>query len=357
MAAAAVVVLTTLVTTKFLGPGSHRPTVPSAYTHRVFGRPQAGILSSVAFSPDGKTLSAGATGGPKTGSKRAGQAEGTTYLWDVKTGLKVGKISPGGGAEAFSPNGSILAAAGGPGNDTTYLWEVAAQRTIAVLSDHHDSSVEGVAFSASGKTLAVNDANGTVYVWALGRGGEVAAGYHPGVLALPGGVKSDAIAFSRRGATLAMGGANGQVYLWSEAAGTVTRTLKPAGNPAAVTSVAFSPNGQALAAGENGGVTDIWGLASRTRVSLPDPDGSAIESVAFSPDSKWVATGAANGKTYLWHLPATKPFATLTNPKGPASRSSSEDQGTAVFSVAFSPGGTSLATTGPDGRVFLWKMH
>ena len=349
-------ILTTVVTTKFFGSSdNHPPTAPSAFTHRVFGRPQAGIMSSVAFSPDGKTLSAGATGGPK--AKRGSQAEGTTYLWDVKTGQQIGALSPGGGAEAFSPNGSILAAAGGPGNDTTYLWGVSTQRTIAVLSDHHDSSVEGVAFSASGRTLAVNDANGTVYVWSLGRGGEVAAGYHPGVLALPGGVKSDAIAFSRRGTTLAMGGANGQVYLWSEAAGTVTRTLKPAGNPAAVTSVAFSPNGQSLAAGENGGVTYVWGLTSRTRLSLPDPDGSAIESVAFSPDSKWLATGAANGKTYLWHLPATKPVATLTNPKGPASQSSSQDQGTAVFSVAFRPGGTSLATTDPDGRVFLWKMR
>jgi len=311
----------------------------------------------VAFSPDGKTLSAGATGGRKAGPRRGAQAEGTTYLYDVKTLVRIGKLSPGGGAEAFSPTGSILAAAGGPGNDTTYLWDVAARRTIAVLSDHHDSSVEGVAFSASGRTLAVNDANGTVYVWALGRGGGVAAGYHPGVLALPGGVKSDAIAFSRRGATLAMGGANGQVYLWSEAAGTVTRTLKPSGNPAAVTSVAFSPDGRALAAGENGGVTYVWDVAARTRLSLPDPDGSAIESVAFSPDSKWVATGAANGKTYLWHPPSTKPFATLANPKGPASGSSSRNQGTAVFSVAFSPGGTSLATTDPDGLAFLWTVR
>ena len=350
-------VLTTVVTSKFLGStASHRPTVPSAYSHRVFGRPQAGILSSVAFSPDGRTLSAGATGGPKAGPRRGGKAGGTTYLWDVKTGTKIAMLSPGGGAEAFSPNGSILAAAGGPGNDTTYLWEVAARHTVAVLSDHHDSSVEGVAFSANGRTLAVNDANGTVYVWALGRGGEVPAGYHPGVLALPGGVKSDAIAFSRRGATLAMGGANGQVYLWSQAAGTVTRTLKPPGNPAAVTSVAFSPDGRALAAGENGGVTYVWDLASRARLSLPDPDGSDIESVAFSPDSRWLATGAANGKTYLWHPPAAKPFATLTNPKGPASGSSSGNHGTAVFSVAFSPGGTSLATTDPDGLAFLWKV-
>jgi len=170
-------------------------------------------------------------------------------------------------------------------------------------------------------------------------------------------VKSDAIAFSRRGATLAMGGANGQVYLWSEAAGTVTRTLKPSGNPAAVTSVAFSPDGRALAAGENGGVTYVWDVAARTRLSLPDPDGSAIESVAFSPDSKWVATGAANGKTYLWHPPSTKPFATLANPKGPASGSSSRNQGTAVFSVALSPGGTSLATTDPDGLAFLWTVR
>ena len=350
-------VLTTVVTSKFLGSSaSHRPTVPSAYSHRVFGRPQAGILSSVAFSPDGRTLSAGATSGRKAGPNRGAQTEGTTYLWDVKTGSRIEKLSPGGGAEAFSPDGSILAAAGGPGNDTTYLWEVAARRTVAVLSDHHDSSVQGVAFSANGRTLAVNDANGTVYVWALGREGEVAAGYHPGVLALPGGVKSDAIAFSRRGATLAMGGANGQVYLWSEAASTVTRTLKPPGNPGAVTSVAFSPDGRALAAGENGGVTYVWYLASRTRLSLPDPDGSDIESVAFSPDSKWVATGAANGKTYLWHPPAAKPFAILTNPKDPASGPSSGNHGTAVFSVAFSPGGTSLATTDPDGFAFLWKV-
>ncbi len=351
-------VLTTVVTTKLLSStASHRPEAPSGYSHRVFGRPQAGLLSSVAFSPDGRTLSAGATGGRKAGPKRGARAEGTTYLWDVKTGAKIGKLSPGGGAEAFSPDGSILATAGGPGNDTTYLWQVAARRRIAALSDHHGSSVEGVAFSASGSQLAVNDANGTVYVWALGRAGAVAGGYHPGVLALPGGVKSDAIAFSRRGVTLAMGGANGQVYLWSEAAGTVTRTLKPPGNPAPVTSVAFSPDGRALAAGENGGVTYVWDLATRTRLSLPDPDGSAIESVAFRPDSKWVATGAANGKTYLWHLPGTKPFATLTNPKGPASGSSSGDQGTAIFSVAFSPGGTSLATTDPDGRAFLWKVH
>ena len=70
----------------------------------------------------------------KAGPKREAQAEGTTYLWDVKTGLRIGKLSPGGGAEAFSPDGSILAAAGGPGNDTTYLWEVAdrAHRRRAV---------------------------------------------------------------------------------------------------------------------------------------------------------------------------------------------------------------------------------
>ena len=350
-------VLTTVLTTKFLGLSpSHRRTVPSAYSHRVFGRAQAGILSSVAFSPDGKTLSAGATGGQKAGSGRGDEAKGTTYLWNVKTGMQIGKLTPGGGAEAFSPDGTMLATAGGPGNDTTYVWEVAARRTLAVLSDHHDSSVDAVAFSASGRTLAINDANGTVYVWALGRGGQVAADSHPGVLALPGGVRSDAIAFSRRGATLAMAGANGDVYLWSEAAGTVIRTLKAPGNPVA-TSVTFSPDGQTLAAGGNGGVTYVWDLTARGRLSLPDPDGSAIESVAFSPDSKWLATGAANGRTYLWHLPAKKPVATLTNPKGPASGSSSGDQGTPVFSVAFSPTGSSLATTDTDGRAFLWTVR
>ena len=102
---------------------------------------------------------------------------------------------------------------------------------------------------------------------------------------------------------LAMGGSDGQVYLFNTATYTNARTLStPDGS--GVTSVAFSHGGALLAASEMDGVTYVWNLDSRSRISLDDPDGRVIESVAFSPNGRWLATGDAAGNTYLWDLAA-----------------------------------------------------
>ena len=64
--------------------------------------------------------------------------------------------------------------------------------------------------------------------------------------------------------------------------------------------MAYSPDGQALAAGDTGGVGYVWNLATGNGVTLPDPDSMGIESVAFGPGSQWLATGDTNGHTYVW---------------------------------------------------------
>jgi len=346
VAAGVAVVLTMVMTAHLVVPSDHRLN-PSAYSPRAIGT-QAGNLSSVAFSPDGKTLSAGATGGQKTGPKTGFQADGVTYLWNATTGAKIGKFSPGGGAEAFSPNGTMLAAAGGPHNTSTYLWGVHPKRRIAVLSGRK-VSVAAVAFSANSSKLAVNGTDGTVHVWTLppSRGAVPAA-------VSPGTVSSNAVAFSPSGLTLAMGGSDGQAYLWNADNGS-TRTV-PIPGTASITAVAFSPDGGSLAAGDSDGVTYIWDLAKHGSIALPDPDGTGVNSVAFSPDGKWLATGDANGKTYLWHLPAGKLARTLANPKGAGPGAGSADLATAVLSVAFDPDGTSLATTDTNGHAYMWPV-
>lgn len=238
-------------------------------------------------------------------------------------------------AEAFSPDGTTLATAGGPDNSSTYLWDVATGRKIAMLTDHQHSRIKSVAFSASGGLLAVNAVNGTVYVWKLPGGG--APSIHA-VLSLQGFVNSDAVAFSPRGATLVMGGSDGQAYLWSASTGNIRALAAPVGSE--ITSVAYSPDGQELAAGDTGGVTYVWNLATGDGVTLPDPDSMGIESVAFGPGNESLATGDTNGKTYLWHLPAIKPVKTLANPT-----TASAPRRAAVFSVAFSPGARSPPST------------
>ena len=346
MAAGVAVVLTMVMSSHIVVPPDHRLD-PSAYTPRAIGA-QAGGLSSVAFSPDGKMLAAGATGGQKTGPKKGPQADGVTYLWNASTGAKIGHFSPGGGAEAFSPDGAMLAAAGGAHNASTYLWQVNPHRKIAVLPDQK-ASVAAVAFSANSKKLAVNGIDGSVRVWTL----------PPSRRAVPavvssGTVNSDTVAFSPTGLTLAMGGSDGQVYLWNAGNGS-TRTLPiPGSSP--ITAVAFSPSGGSLAAGESDGVTYIWNLARHDSIALADPGGSGVNSVAFSPNGKWLATGDADGKTYLWHLPAGKLARTLANPEGAGRAAGSVDSATAVLSVAFDPDGSSLATTDTNGHAYLWPV-
>jgi WD40 repeat protein len=334
--------------------GGHGVIDPSAWSRaRAYGPPQvAGVLSSVAFSPNGQMLAAGASGGLKSGS----QAKGSTYLLYVTSGNRIAKLTPGGGAEAFSPDGTMLAAAGGPHNSVTYVWNVSTRRKIATLDHGHGTSVESVSFRRDGKILATNDRNGVVYLWRLPRGPRTTTMSQPASVTPPTGANSDAVAFSPRGTTIAMGGSDGQVYLFDSAKGSNTRSLYSP-DDSGVTSVAFSPGGALLAASELDGVTYIWNVHSDHRISLDDPDGSVIESVAFSPDGKWLATGDASGNTYLWNLAAKKnknqPATTLVNPKS----KTASPAGNAVFSVAFSPDSKTLATTDTNGHAYLWRVH
>jgi WD40 repeat protein len=325
---------------------------PSAWS-RAFGPPQvAGILSAIAFSPNGKMLAAGASGGRKPPS----QAKGATYLLNVSSGKRTQTLAPGGGAEAFSPDGVMLAAAGGPHNSVTYLWNVHSGDEITTLNDHHGSSVESVSFSPDGKMLAANDRDGLVSLWRLPRGPRTKIVSAPGSVTPTGGANSDAVAFSPRGTMLAMGGSDGQAYLFNTATVTNTRTLFTP-DSSGVTSVAFSHSGALLAASEMDGVTYVWNLDSHSRISLDDPDDAVIESVAFSPNGKWLATGDANGNTCLWNLTAkkneTKPARSLANPKRGTATSVA---GNAVFSVAFGPDSNTLATTDTNGHVYLWPV-
>ena len=114
-----------------------------------------------------------------------------------------------------------------------------------------------------------------------------------------------------------------------------------------VNSVAFSPDGKIVAAGDGNGRAYLWNVATGKPItSLADPGGSGVISVAFSPDDTTMAAGDNNGRTYLWNVVTGKLMTTL-----------GELSNVEINSVVFSADGKELATGDQDGNVFLWYAN
>ena len=75
--------------------------------------------------------------------------------------------------------------------------------------------------------------------------------------------------------------------------------------------------------------------------SLRLQHGSGVYSVAFSPDGSRLATGSVDGRAWIWDADTGHELTSLRH-------------GNWVWSVAFSPDGTRLATGGQDGRARIW---
>ncbi|MGB6615964.1 MAG: WD40 repeat domain-containing protein, partial [Trebonia sp.] len=303
---------------------------------------ESGHIISIAFSPGGKVL---ATGGDN----------GYVQLWNVATGQQMGStadVSSGlVDSVAFSPDGTILAT--GDSGGGARLWDVSAieQASRAVSNPRYDSVA--VAVSPDGKTLATDDGNGSVRLWDIATGRQVGpvltvtAGVPPSRPAPPG--SSASLAFSPDGKILAAGEPfGGIVRLWSVATG------RPVGpglntNPQApeISSLAFSPDGKILATAANGGQAELWDVATGHQIGTPFAHDAF--SVAFSPDGRILAVADIQSSTVrLWNIAAKRQAGgPLAAGIGPA------DSGD-LSELAFSPKGDTLAAIDADGSVRLW---
>jgi WD40 repeat protein len=305
-----------------------------------------GPVRSMAFAPDGKTLaSVGAEENDRVG--RVG-----VKVWELLTGRnRLSLWLPGTEAEvAFTPDGKSLVTVG----EKVALWDVATGKRLWTLPGHRGRALPPV-FTDGVRTL-VTASDGEVKVWDVNAGQELrcfplqedgGVARHGGLALAPDGrsVASASSSFWVRDLT---GGENRFVPGWLESL-----------HLRAPQVMIFSPDGRSLVMGDGNGGVSLWSPATGKEFPLLRgyqwaahlrPWGNwgisfrAVHSLAFSPDGSALAAGSEDWAIHLWTPPFGQMSLTL---HGHAAR---------VSCLAFTPDGKTLASGGQDGSLKLWNV-
>jgi WD40 repeat protein len=272
-------------------------------------------------------------------------------LWDTRTGRRIAEL----------PRDHLVV-----GVDSTGRWVVTLGRTdrrVVVWDTRSGQAVhrptlplpagpqdfeerpEPIRFGATpdvvkahpgGRRLAVL-AQGMIRVWDAESGRTVGAVDKPGHF-----TPVTCVAQHAETGLVASGDGEGVVLLWDREQGRFLRSLS--GHSTPIAALTFSPDGSRLASASDDGTVILWEPGGRTVWTFrDDPPARGYCGLAFLPDGRSLVAGSKRG------------CALVLDAASGARRSERKGDTAEQRSVALSPSGGWLATSGVGGRVQLWR--
>jgi WD40 repeat protein/serine/threonine protein kinase len=252
----------------------------------VAGRGQpAPDFHRVAVSPDGRLVAATDAGGA------------LTDVWDSVSGALVAELrGPGGDFPriAFGEAGWLATSGGGQAR----VFDVRTWKPLLVVP----GPVRSLAPGAHG-LLVTGSATGEVALWDVRGASRLRQ-------SRPFGESVDAVAFSPDGGTIAAGSGDGVIQAWRTDSG--ARRSRISTRHGKIVGIEFGPGGALILAANADGTVTVADAAQGLPLAVLDGPSGALRTARFSPDGARVVGAARDGTARVWE--GTSPYRTWASP-------------------------------------------
>ncbi len=317
-------------------------------------------VTSITFSPDGRTLAVSTNGG--------------IIFWNIEDVEPKFLLRENGHFYylMFSPDGRTLAARCSMNNEETriYLWKIDKENTkksgLRHIIKRHNGEVSSIAFNNEGNILASGHYLEKIRLWDVvnGKLNTTCDGY-------PYQLYIQSLTFVPHGKTLASlnmrSAGKAEILFWNADTGVYQKSQKGHSNAIDKSrhkshggGIAYNTEGNIFVTGGSDGIVRIWDAKAAESDSIfqrvlgvfISPQKAKLKghtdqitSVALSPDGSIAASGSKDKTICLWDVRNQKLIATL---EGHTDR---------IQTVTFSPDGRTLASGCRDGSIHLWDPN
>ena len=270
----------------------------------------------------------------------------------------------------FTTDGNRLVA--GSWDGTTSVWRLDQPGSAPLASEDQGAETYAIALHEATKVLASTYLDGRIILWRVGDSGlerlKVLNAEHSGYRK-----QVTTAGFNSAGTLLATAGWDKQIILWdvtNPAEPTPVAAFGSKYHFAPIQRIVFLPDdaqGHRLASTDLEGKVAIWRISANSpsapggvrqersfAVSDIQQRRVGLYSVAASPDGRYLVAGDSEGNVYLWDVtngPQAGRGVRLTR-----GRHGNDSTLTHIYDIAFSPDGREFASVGVDGLLLRWIL-